>query len=140
MGKETTMKKVFICSPFRATGETQEDYEREISANIRKAIDACRYAIREGYLPYAPHLYFTLFMDDSDDVEREIGMLLGLSWLAQCDELWVIGRTVSDGMMKEIEQAEKWGIKIVHCISKRVPEQRLLDAIFHPEITFREMN
>lgn len=140
MGKETTMKKVFICSPFRATGETQEDYEREISANIRKAIDACRYAIREGYLPYAPHLYFTLFMDDSDDVQREIGMLLGLSWLAQCDELWVIGRTVSDGMMKEIEQAEKWGIKIVHCISKRVPEQRLLDAIFHPEITFREMN
>ena len=140
MGKETTMKKVFICSPFRATGETQEDYEREISANIRKAIDACRYAIREGYLPYAPHLYFTLFMDDSDDVQREIGMLLGLSWLAQCDELWVIGRTVSDGMMKEIEQAEKWSIKIVHCISKRVPEQRLLDAIFHPEITFREMN
>ncbi len=140
MGKETTMKKVFICSPFRATGETQEDYEREISANIRKAIDACRYAIREGYLPYAPHLYFTLFMDDSDDVEREMGMLLGLSWLAQCDELWVIGRTVSDGMMKEIEQAEKWGIKIVHCISKRIPEQRLLDAIFHPEITFREMN
>ena len=140
MGKETTMKKVFICSPFRATGETQEDYEREISENIRKAIDACRYAIREGYLPYAPHLYFTLFMDDSDDVEREMGMLLGLSWLAQCDELWVIGRTVSDGMMKEIEQAEKWGIKIVHCISKCIPEQRLLDAIFHPEITFREMN
>ena len=140
MGKETTMKKVFICSPFRATGETQEDYEREISENIRKAIDACRYAIREGYLPYAPHLYFTLFMEDSDDVEREMGMLLGLSWLAQCDELWVIGRTVSDGMMKEIEQAEKWGIKIVHCISKCIPEQRLLDAIFHPEITFREMN
>ena len=134
------MKKVFICSPFRATGETQEDYEREISANIRKAINACRYAIREGCIPYAPHLYFTLFMEDSDDVEREMGMLLGLSWLAQCDELWVIGRTVSDGMMKEIEQAEKWGIKIVHCISKRVPEQRLLDAIFHPEITFREMN
>ena len=140
MGKETTMKKVFICSPFRATGETQEDYEREISANIRKAINACRYAIREGCIPYAPHLYFTLFMEDSDDVEREMGMLLGLSWLAQCDELWVIGRTVSDGMMKEIEQAEKWGIKIVHCISKRIPEQRLLDAIFHPEITFREMN
>lgn len=134
------MKKVFICSPFRATCENPEDCEREISANIRKAINACRYAIREGCIPYAPHLYFTLFMEDSDDVEREMGMLLGLSWLAQCDELWVIGRTVSDGMMKEIEQAEKWGIKIVHCISKRIPEQRLLDAIFHPEITFREMN
>ena len=134
------MKKVFICSPFRATRESPEDCEREISANIRKAINACRYAIREGCIPYAPHLYFTLFMEDSDDVEREMGMLLGLSWLAQCDELWVIGRTVSDGMMKEIEQAEKWGIKIVHCISKRIPEQRLLDAIFHPEITFREMN
>jgi len=140
MGKETTMKKGFICSPFRATCEKPEDCEREISANIRKAINACRYAIREGCIPYAPHLYFTLFMEDSDDVEREMGMLLGLSWLAQCDELWVIGRTVSDGMMKEIEQAEKWGIKIVHCISKRIPEQRLLDAIFHPEITFREMN
>ncbi|MBO5570573.1 MAG: hypothetical protein J6A79_16815 [Clostridia bacterium] len=140
MAKETTMKKVFICSPFGVTDDDKDKWEQEISANIRKASKACRYAVLEGYIPYQPHLFFPHFMNESDEVEHEMSFILGLSWLAQCDEMWVIGKTITDDMMREIEQAEKWGIKIVHCVGKRAPEQRLLDAIFHPEISFREMD
>lgn len=90
-------------------------------------------------MPYAPHLYFTMFLSDTDEDERTLGILLGLTWLAQCDELWVIGRRITAGMEQEIAKAIEWNIKVVHYIPRCTPEERLLDAIFHPEIQYKEM-
>ena len=42
-------------------------------------------------------------------------------------------------MKREIAQAEAWNIKVVHYIPERTAEERLLDAIFHPEIKYKEM-
>ena len=139
MGKDDKMKKVFICSPCRPRGETRETRQKDWISNLSLARYACRYAIDQGKMPYAPHLYFTTILSEADDEERELGILLGLFWLAQCDELWVIGRRITEGMEKEIAKAKEWGIKIVHYIPKRTREDRLLDAIFHPEIQYKEM-
>lgn len=79
-------------------------------------------------------------MDDEDPEIREFGQVLGLEWLEECDELWVIGRRISTGMMKEIEQAKEWGIPVRHYVEERTQEERILDAIFFPEIDFREMS
>ena len=64
---------------------------------------------------------------------------MGLTWLEQCDELWVIGRRISEGMKREIARAEELGIPVAYFVRRRTPEERLLDAIFHPGFEFREV-
>ena len=139
MEKEDRLKKVFICSPCRPRGETPKARERDGIGNINRARQACRYALDQGKIPYAPHLYFTTILSEADEDERELGILLGLVWLSQCDELWVIGRRITEGMKREIAQAKAWNIRVVHYVSERTAEERLLDAIFHPEIKYKEM-
>lgn len=137
--KETGIKKVFVCSPFRGIGHTEEEAKDDYRSNISLAKAVCRYVTEKGYIPYCPHLYFPRFLIDSDADEREMGMLMGQTWLAQCDELWVIGRRISEGMKREIARAEEWGIPVKHYVLKRTPEERLLDAIFQPDIDFHEL-
>lgn len=96
------MKKVFICSPYRGKND-----------NIARARKACRAALEKGCVPYAPHIYFTQFLSDSDPQQRELGIMLGLSWLADCDELWVIGSKITEGMSREISVAEELGVPVV---------------------------
>ncbi len=134
-----TGKKVFICSPFRPQGETREEREKDWNRNVERAQRACKYAVDNGYLSYAPHLYFPQFLSDGNPDERKAGLLMGLTWLVRCDELWVIGYRISEGMKQEIEKAEELGIKVKHYVSQRTPEERLLDTIFRPEINFCEM-
>ena len=134
----TRMKKVFICSPLRPTREG-ERREQEIENNRKLAQLACRYAVETGCRPYAPHLYFPTFLSDENREEREYGMLLGLGWLSECDELWVIGRRVSEGMKREIKTASTWGIRIQRLIPPRTTEERLLDAILEPDVKYVEM-
>lgn len=139
MATENKMKRVFICSPFCGFGDSAEEQTRDCKRNIHNARAACNFAVMKGCVPYAPHLYFPQFLMDSDQDERKAGLLMGLTWLSYCDELWVIGRRISEGMENEINMAKKWGIPIIRYVGKRSPEERLLDAIFYPDIKFREM-
>ena len=86
------MKKVFICSPLKGDMEN----------NLKNARKYCRDALASHYLPIAPHVYFTQFLDDTKESEREIGIKCGLELLPMCDEIWVYG-TPSEGMKTEIE-------------------------------------
>ena len=139
--KENTMdKKVFICSPFAATAKDKDEKKKETIHNIHTAQVASLYAVMEGAIPYTPHLYFPQFLDDDDQDCRELGQLLGMLWLEECDELWVIGRRISDGMKKEIEMAKKLDIPIRYYVSKRTCEERLMDALMFPDYAFREMD
>ncbi len=135
----TGMKKIFVCSPFRGIGSTEEAASKNFRHNIALAKGVCRYITEKGGVPYCPHLYFPRFLMDSDPDERETGMLMGQTWLAQCDELWVIGRRISEGMAREITRAGEWGIPVKHYVLKRTPEERLLDAILRPETVFHEL-
>ncbi len=96
------IKKVYICSPL--SGKIEE--------NIKKAKEYCREVSLKGSLPIAPHTYFTQFLNDDNLEERNIGMIMGLELLKLCDEVWVFGEVVSDGMKKEIEFAKQLNIKI----------------------------
>ena len=140
--KEIDMKKnnkVYICSPFRPVGETAEAQAKSIMKHKILARYACRYAVANGYSPLCPHLYYPEFLDDNVEDEREIGMLLGMVGLSECKELWIVGRRISEGMDKEIKQAEKWGIPIKHYIPRFKPEEHLLKAIFGDQFPFIEM-
>ena len=93
---------VFICSPFAG----------DIENNVKAARRYCRFAIATGFIPFAPHLLFPQFLDDSDPKERELGLFFGVALMSKCAEVWVFGETISAGMAKEIEKAEKRGMRI----------------------------
>ena len=93
--------KIYICSPLRG----------DIEANIKKAQTYCREVILQGHLPICPHIYFTQFLDDNVESERNTGMVYGLKALEMCDEVWVYGEP-SEGMKAEIELAEKLGVEV----------------------------
>ncbi|WPX08147.1 DUF4406 domain-containing protein [Anaerocellum danielii] len=93
-------KKVYICSPYRDNPEE----------NRKKALQYCRKAFEEGCLPVAPHIYFPQFLDET--TEREQGQEMGLQLLSECQELWVFGPEVTEGMWREIEVAKKYKIPI----------------------------
>ena len=103
----TAPKKIFVCSPYRPTSKTEECRKDELMANINRAKTACRILTTLGFLPLAPHLYFTQFLKDEDAQERNTGMKLGMRWLEDADELWVFGNTISEGMAAEIEKAHE---------------------------------
>lgn len=106
---------IYICSPYRPVFRTETDRKSELEANIERAKAACKIVVALGCIPMAPHLYFTLFLNDRDPVDREKGMTLGLQWLEQSDELWIFGNTISDGMAVEISRAKELEMP-VRCI------------------------
>lgn len=77
-----------------------------------RAIRYMRFAVVSGAIPFAPHLLYPQVLDENDPSERELGIFFGMVWLGKCDELWVFGRHISNGMAREIAQAKKRGIPI----------------------------
>ena len=97
-------KLVYICSPCRG------DYVE----NIKAAERYCRGIVLtlEEVVPIAAHVYFTRFLNDTKKKEREIGLECGLSLIDICDEVWVYGDVISEGMAREIEYAKNNGIPV----------------------------
>jgi len=106
MSGEGNVKRIFVCSPYR--GATQG----EMLENCKRADDACLYVVRQGHAPFAPHLFYPRFLEDTG-AEREEGLGCGEAWLAVCDEMWVFGKTISSGMRREMERAEKLGKPVI---------------------------
>ncbi len=129
MRKETKHKKVFICSPFRPRGTTVKQQKQELHNNLKLAQLACEHAVSEGYMPMAPHLFFPVFLSESDPAERQTGIRFGMEWLSECDELWIIGRRVSEGMEREILAAADLGIPIRQYIFCHFSGESLIEQI-----------
>lgn len=91
---------VYICSPFSG----------DISGNIERAKKYSRYAVDSKAIPIAPHLLFPQFM--SDDAELELALFMDMVLLGKCEELWVFGELVTEGMSAEIAKAKRKNMKI----------------------------
>jgi len=72
----------YICAP----------YSGDKDLNIKKAIHYAELAYKNGAIPVTPHLLFP-FMD--------------IILLGKCQEVWVFGTQITEGMKREIEIAEK---------------------------------
>ena len=88
---------VYICSP----------YSGNVKENTERTKRFCRYALDHGQIPLAPHLMFPQFMNDNDPKERELALFMDIVLLGKCQELWVLGEEITDGMLVEIETAKK---------------------------------
>lgn len=92
------MKRIFVASAWRAN--TPEEAQK----NLERAIAACRDVALAGHAPFAPHLFYTRFLDDNTETERAAGMAAGREFLSVCNELWVYGPE-SPGVRAEIAHA-----------------------------------
>lgn len=106
------IETIYVCSPFRPESNDPQIRECELDNNIDRVHQACRMLASLGYMPLAPHGYFTNFLNDNDPKEREDGMELAMEWLELSDELWVFGKRISDGMAREIARATELGIPV----------------------------
>ena len=104
------MKLVYICSPFAG----------DIENNLRFTWAACRYAVDQGCAPLAVHLLYPRILDDTVPAERETGIRMGLRVLASCDELWICGERISQGMSCEIAEAKRLGIPIRIILTEQI--------------------
>ena len=95
------MKKVYICSPLGGN----------VKENLENAKKYARYALIRGTAPVVPHFY-SLCLDDNKPIEREVGLAAGLNLLWFCDEMWVFGNKITEGMKEEIEFCKNLKIRM----------------------------
>lgn len=94
---------VYICSPY--CGDTAK--------NVEKARKYSRFAIENKAIPMAPHLLYPQFMDDSNPEERYLAIhTINYVLVGKCQEMWIFGDHVSEGMAREIALAERRRMKI----------------------------
>ena len=105
------MKKIYVCSRFVGNIEKSIQKTKKYCENVVKAC---------GAIPIAPHIYFTLFLDDVIPEERAFGTLAGLQLLSECDELWYFGDSISKGMVTEIIAAKEQSIPVRYVSDKEI--------------------
>lgn len=97
-----SMKKIFICSPFRGN----------IEENTKAAQFFAKVIIGTGRIPIAPHLYFPQFLDEDNPNERMNGIEMGLELMDVCDEVYVLGFNITEGMRFELNHAREKRISV----------------------------
>lgn len=112
-------KLVYIASP----------YAGNIEENVGFARAACRYAVSEGMIPFAPHLIYPQVLDDAVPRERELGTMLGIRILKLCDELWLCGERLSEGMAREMAEARRLGIPVRMIGSGEIMEHKSAETL-----------
>lgn len=89
---------VYVCSPYRGN----------IEKNVINARRYSRFTFDKKNIPITPHLLYPQFLNDDDLFERNIAIhkvnyvLLGI-----CQEVWVFGDDITEGMQREILIAKK---------------------------------
>lgn len=94
------MKKVYICAPLGG----------DVEGNLKQVKEYARYALKCGTAPVVPHFY-ALCLNDNIPEERELGRAAGMSLLWFCDELWIFGDEVTEGMAAEIRFCKSLNVK-----------------------------
>ena len=110
------MRLVYVSSPLRG----------DMEKNMEKAKDYCAYAASCGVIPLAPHTIFTQYLNDAVPEQREQGLRMGHELLERCDELWVMGDTISQGMKDEIGLATFLQLPILYVSDDMVKNQTMI--------------
>lgn len=90
---------IYVCSPLRATPE------RSMAQHIEDAKMFMLEVLERGHCPFVPHLLFTQVLNDDVPEHRELGRAAALQAIGACDEVWVFGPRISEGMNAEIRLA-----------------------------------
>lgn len=58
----------------------ESPYSGDTEANLEYARAACLNCIDRNENPFASHLFYTQFLDDDNEGERDLGIALGFQW------------------------------------------------------------
>jgi len=100
--------QVYICSPCRGATWTE----------TKRNIFAARFYMYFAWLQtsnasLAPHAYLPLFLHDSIPKERKKALWIGRILLTICNELYVCGNRITEGMRGEIRDAARLELPII---------------------------
>ena len=105
------MKRVFLTSHLRGNGSPEA-----IERNMRLArVYAWYETAILGNCPYAPHLFYTQFLDELVPQDRELGIAMGLVELRNREVVHaylLVGQEASAGMVHEHAAARGHGIPV----------------------------
>ena len=111
------MKVIYVASPLSGNMEL----------NQKRARVYCKYVKDKGFVPYAPHLLFTQFMNDEQEEDRKQAIIMNAEMLSRCDELWVFNDFgISKGMRAEIILADELKIPVSYV--------SLFDTEYHADL------
>lgn len=83
--------------------------------NRRYAYLACKDCLRRGEAPYASHLFYTQFLDDTIPDSRTTGMQAGFAWASLAKVRVVYSDLgISSGMKAGLEEATKLGQTVLY--------------------------
>ena len=91
------MKKVYICAPLGGN----------VAENLEKVKTYAKYALMCGTAPVVPHFY-------------ALCLAAGLSLLWFCDEMWIFGGEVTEGMRSEIQFCKNLNIRMKNISDKEI--------------------
>lgn len=97
------MKVVYLCHPVSG----------DIEANLRSARDWVRWA--ETYHDVAIVASWIIeceIWDDNNPTHRAAGLCRDLAVLERCDEVWLVGPRVSEGMQREANHGLDVGLEV----------------------------
>lgn len=95
--KEGYKPLVYVCAP----------YAGNIKQNKKLAKLYAQIVYSLNYMPLTPHFLFP-FLNDNNPKEKYDAMSMDIILLSKCDEIWIFGDDMSEGMKKELQIAEKW--------------------------------
>lgn len=98
------MKLVYLCHAYSGG-------PKSISENKWNASRFAKAFMLAGDAVIAPQLFLDSCFDE--ETEREDAMRECIKLLAKCDRVCVCGEWITEGMLREITEAQKLGIKIV---------------------------
>lgn len=91
-----SMKRVIVESP----------YAGDIVRNVEYAKECCLDCVKRGEVPFASHLFFTQFLDDTNSDHRTIGMHMGYDFWDKAEEIiFYVDLGLSPGMERALAKA-----------------------------------
>lgn len=93
---------VYIIHPFR----------NDMENNSKNMKNIASIAVRAGHVPIATALYFPTFLNEKDEKERMEGIDCGLTLMECCDEAWLFGFEITEGMKLELDYAKELNLPV----------------------------
>lgn len=116
------MRLCYFCHPLKGSGAPEEF--RDNLQRVERIVEAVIVAGAagrshiggnevSGVVPMAPYLLnINVAHLEESDAHRRYGMAANKAIIAKCDELWILHRSISDGMWEEIKFAIEANIGI----------------------------
>lgn len=102
------MRHAYLAHPLSGTS-------LEIAANIKRAKAWFKWACDNYWPDYAFNATWIMnceVYDDADATDRERGMQRNYAHIKRCDELWLLGPRISQGMEGEARFARRCGLPV----------------------------